>query len=351
MTSNRLVCPVGQPRKMTTLLVATGSPWNNARKTKAITVGKAWTRCQKTYPDFPLAIVRTTYGVLYDMKGRPILLVCGGKDQHGQVRDECYYYNAEVSNNWVQARDKLLEKRQNAAGIVIDNGKTLWVTGGWQDRKRLRSTSLVTILDAQQGSFSVQPGPPLPLGVDQHCLVKLNSTTAMLIGGYNGNSLTSTYYLDIPSETTRTTSRSIQGPSLSIGRDSFSCGVLDHPEDRNGQVVFAVGGRDSREGRSFSSVERLVVGSNQWIRGPDIYQGEKIQSAAGVTSHDGKTFLLAGGWTSNGYSSSIYKLDYSFDSSEWRWSPVEAELEVSRREHVAMLVPDSFCSGDSSEEN
>ncbi len=93
-------------------------------------------------------------------------------------------------------------------------------------------------------------------------------------------------------------------------------------------------------GGGLKSTEIWVAGSSQgWTKGP--YLPLAIADAAGVVSSDKKTFYLIGGEDKSREDlKTIYKLHYQ---NGWRWTKLPQELEVARNDHVAMLVPDSFC--------
>ncbi len=181
--------------------------------------------------------------------------------------------------------------------------------------------------------------------MNSHCLVKLNSTTAMMIGGWTGigQSVVSTYFLDIPVATgngTWTNGRSIRGPDLTIPRSIHACGVLNNPGDGNRQVVVAAAGQNIN-GRT-NSTEMWVVGSSQgWTRGPDFPQ--TATGATGIVSPDGKKLLFVGGYLDQAHNSkSIFQLEYK-NGHCWQWTKLDQELDDGRYWHAGLLVPDSFC--------
>ncbi len=328
-----------------TLLVATGSPRSKAKLTETFSLFNASKSCNKPVREFPIGLNGATGGVLYhNDETLTVVIVCGGYESIVGRSKTCFYYPSSATE-WSRVDKSLGEKRKDAAGIVIDYGQTLWITGGEHDvRQYTKSTELVSLIldNSQQIRFSIQHGPDLPLALSDHCLVKLNSTTAMVIGGDDGTSrhLSSTYFLDIPTKseggTMSTTARSVKGPDLNNARSDHSCGVLTNPGDDNGQVVIVAGGYGAKK-----STEMWVVGSSQgWTRGPDLPRS--IQYSAGITSPDSKSFFLIGGEPGGpGKISEIYRLKY--ENAHWQWTKMDQELQVARRGHVAMRVPDSYC--------
>ena len=67
--------------------------------------------------------------------------------------------------------------KAGASSIVI-NDNTLWVTGGDGGYGRLASTEYVTVTGTMLG-------PDLPMTLDFHAMVVINSTFSMVIGGYS----------------------------------------------------------------------------------------------------------------------------------------------------------------------
>ncbi len=85
-----------------------------------------------------------------------------------------------LQSNQLSAGGSLNTERIGAASLAIDNGETLWVTGG---RGLLRESELVTI--AKDSHFNGFPtngaGPELQLM--HHCFQKINLEVAIVIGG------------------------------------------------------------------------------------------------------------------------------------------------------------------------
>ncbi len=337
--------------KLNTLLVVKGES-DRHRRTELINLDGR--ECSKSIGDFPLTpMYPAKIPVLLNDE---IPLVCG----LGEETKDCYYlqgYNSTFFEWTILEGGRYRDGPFGVASIVIDsnvdNGKTLWVTGG-QGIKiggfgTLRSTELVSLKgeatsiyqEKRLATFTSQPGPELPVDVSDHCLVKLNSSTAMLIGGRGANQ--SSYFLEIPvHEKKEEQVKSVRGPKLLVKRREHSCGVLVNPGDGNRQVLVVAGGWNEELYRPVNSTEMLVVGSNQgWTKGPDL--PENVQQAAGVISEDGKSFYLVGGRDDHFDDvASIYKLQFD-EAFGWQWSKLHQELQVARYNHDAMLIPDIFC--------
>ncbi len=330
-------CHLDGLSSLNTLLVATGNPKKVSLKSELIPLDDATRSCSNSIPDFPIELRFATIGLLSHDGQKHVPLICGGLDlTAGERTDKCYFLNAS-SNRWILVDKRMSVRRSSLASIVIDIGKSMWITGGWNGTRDSKKTELVTISD-DSVTFTMQPGPDLPLALDSHCLVELNTTTAMMIGGWNGRVLKSTYFMDLPT-LTGSSARIVQGPDLKVARRLHSCGVLSNPG--GGQVVIVAGGWNN--GTAQRSTEMLDLDLNQgWTYGPDLPKG--IDNADAVTSPDGKSLMIVGGWDDQAYSSDIFNLDFNNDNNAWQWTKLDQALNVAREEHVALLVPDLFCN-------
>ena len=98
---------------------------------------------------------------------------------------------------------------------------------------------LNSILGTQASIINVQEsktdnGFELPIGIDDHCSVRINSTTAMVLGGYYGSYQKSTYFVDL--DTLQVTN----GPDMLEPRSTFGCAVFNH--NQQNFVIVAQGG-------------------------------------------------------------------------------------------------------------
>ncbi len=107
----------------------------------------------------------------------------------------------------------------------------------------------------QPGKLSM-PGPRLPTPVSFHCLVKLNSTTAFLIGGWQGYDALrnkETFFLDLTGNGPSWT----RGPDLNHGRSSHACAIVRDPIDGS-ELVAAVAGWNSSHSLDSTEVMQLT---------------------------------------------------------------------------------------------
>ncbi len=331
------------------LLVTTGKAKNkNEVPTEVIRVydnDNTVRHCQML-DGFPDPLRSGSAGLFFDK----MVLICGGHNfLENQVTDKCYTLQPEVDNNWILAEERMDFGGNDAgASLVINDGKSLWMTGSWNGDQRADSTIIVspTLEDFNnQVSVSISPGPAFPDGIKSNCIVKLNDTKAMAIfGNKKLDSTATTVFLDIPSPSQNNQINSAWGPDLKSRRTFHACGILDNPGDGNLQVVIVVGGTGTEtKGLRLKSTEKWPVGTSSWTAGPDLPFG--ITASTAVTVPDGKTLLLVGGRSDSGLLSSIFRLAFknSNDHQGWEWTKLDEELQVAREKHIAMLVPGSFC--------
>ncbi len=275
-------------------------------------------------PDYPFGVDGAT-GVLLDGK-TPI--VCGGEFITYAQSNQCFKLDPD-SRDWVEVAS-MIEAREEAASIALDN-ETIWITGG-SDGNTFASTELAKPLVAAS-----EPGPDLPFAVANHCLLKLSSSIAMLIGGTTSEATVTSSTLFIDITPTDGFGSSAYGPQLDIARGYHACGIVKDGSD--GQVVVVAGGKVGPLGDSSYSTELWTDNAIDWVPGPNMPEGR--MGAVGITSPDGKTFFVIGGY--DVYSmAEIYRMDYSSDIDDWQWIVSDSSLSSKRTWHLGVLIPDSL---------
>jgi hypothetical protein len=122
-------------------------------------------------PEFPVALDGAT-GQLFN-KRTPI--ICGGYD--GTDSCKCY---ALQNQSWTKI-SSLNQCRRYPASAMVSLGEeeeVLLITGGSD-----RSTVFKSVESFDGTEWELGQVSELPYGVRQHCLVKINATTLLLIGG------------------------------------------------------------------------------------------------------------------------------------------------------------------------
>jgi hypothetical protein len=234
------------------------------------------------------------------------------------LSNKCYYLE---NNKWVSSAS-MNSVRSSAAAAQLKDGNFL-VTGGY-DGSYLNSAEMLT----EEGWESNIPS--LPVTIHRHCMVTVNSTTVMAIGGeqnhqYSGKS----FYFTFGEE------RCTEGPDLKNKRDSHSCGkIRRNKESQEMSIIVAGGEYDSL----LSSVEILDEGSNDWQTGPELPFG--IDLSQMVEDQNGGVVLIGGLTSSFVNLNTLYQLPHGGQDAVW--TKMEQKLKTQRREHTAFLVPDNI---------
>ncbi len=288
---------------------------------EVINLESSQTTCDNP-PNFPVAINYAIGGLGF--KENPI--ICGGL-QNGFSSLKCFSLE---NNEWVSS-DSMNSVRYYAAAIQLQDGKLL-VTGGWNRSTKFNSAEMLT----EEGWKNNIPS--LPVTIDEHCMVTVNSTTVMVIGGgQNGEYSGKTFYFTFEEESWT------EGSALKYKRDRHSCGKIRSDNESQEMSIIVAGGYD---GSSYlPSVEILDEGSNEWHTGPELPFG--IRESQMVEDQNGGVVLI-GGTSSPGVKlDTLYQLSHRGQGAVW--TKMEQKLKIGRYRHTAFLVPDNIvdCSSNS----
>jgi hypothetical protein len=214
--------------------------------------------------------------------------------------------------------------RAYAAAAQLQDGKLL-VTGGIDDSVYLNSAEMLT----EEGWESNIPS--LPVTIWAHCMVTVNSTTVMAIGGnQNGQISGKTFYFTFGEESWT------EGPELKNKRRYHSCGKIRRNKESQEMSIIVAGGYYG--GSYLSSVEILDEGSNEWQTGPELPFG--IGFSQMVEDQNGGVVLIGG------YSPSVDALDTLYQlphgDQDAIWTKMEQKMKTGRYWHTAFMVPDNF---------
>jgi hypothetical protein len=216
--------------------------------------------------------------------------------------------------------------RSSAAAAQLQDGKLL-VTGGYDDSgSDLNSAEMLT----EEGWESNIPS--LPVTIYAHCMVTVNSTTVMAIGGYqNGQDFSEkTFYFSFGEESWT------KGPELKNKRGWHSCAKIRRNKESQEMSIIAAGGYF--DGSSLSSVEILDEGSNQWQTGPELPFG--ISNSQMVEDQNGGVVVIGGRSSSLSSLDTLYQLSHGGQDAVW--TKMEQKMKTGRRQHTAFLVPDNI---------
>jgi hypothetical protein len=141
--------------------------------------------------------------------------------------------------------------RYKAAAAQLQDGNLL-VTGGFDGSgSDLNSAEMLT----EEGWESNIP--TLPVTIANHCMVTVNSTTVMVIGGIQNSQYSGkTFYFTFGEESWT------EGPELKNKRRYHSCGKIRRNKESPEMSIIVAGGLDGSS--TLSTVEILDEDSNEW---------------------------------------------------------------------------------------
>ena len=126
---------------------------------------------QFQYPDHPRKIQGATGGFL-----NKNFVTCGGDDSVEGYTNKCYMLGSEGPFA------TMTRKRWTAVSIVLSStvleDEKIWILGGYDGDGGLSSTEYI-FSDGRN-----EEGPPLPIALYGHAMIKINETTSFLVGGY-----------------------------------------------------------------------------------------------------------------------------------------------------------------------
>ena len=198
-------------KSLSVIMIATGFPFNAARKTEVIDLNDEEGKRCADLPDFPNGIDRASGGTI---NGK--ILICGGWNGR---QEYCYTFD---ETQWIRST-KLKLQTYNQAEVVL-NDNCLWLTGGNSggtggDRTEYVFSNGTTIM-----------GPKLPKVMNGHCAVSMENGNSIFMHGENVwqyNLLTETF----------TSMTDMPGSMIHSG-----CTTYKSAKHNNRQVVFIGGG-------------------------------------------------------------------------------------------------------------
>jgi hypothetical protein len=264
-------------------------------------------------PKFPATVYLAVGGLGF--KENPV--ICGGA-QNDRYSSRCYSLE---NNEWVSSHS-MNAVRAYAAAAQLQDGKLL-VTGG-SDSSFLNSAEMLT----ENGWESNIPS--LPVNISDHCMVTVNSTTVMAIGGIqNGQYSGKTFYFTFGEESWA------EGPAVKNKRSFHGCGKIRRDKDSQEMSIIVAGGWDGSS--HLPSVDILNEGSNEWQTGPELPFG--IARSQMVEDQNGGV-VLVGGESSSTYLDALYQLPHG--GQDAAWTKMEQKWKAGRELHTAFTVPDNI---------
>jgi hypothetical protein len=310
LTLNIIILFIG----FTKLLICAGSyPYTDT--CEVINLASSVSTC-KNPPNLPATVYRAIGGLGF--KGNSI--ICRGY-QNGDRSNKCYSLE---NNEWVSSAS-MNSVRSSAAAAQLQDGKIL-VTGGYDTSgSDLNSAEMLT-----EGGWESNI-PSLPVTIRLHCMVTVNSTTVLVIGGWqNCQNSGKTFYLTFGEKSWT------EGPELKNERRWQSCGKIRKNKESQEMSLIVAGGFD---GSSYlSSVEILDEGSNEWQTGPELPFG--IYNSQMVEDQNGGVVLIGGRSNSVDYLDTLFQLPHGGQDAVW--TKMEQRMKTGRNFHTAFMVPDNI---------
>ncbi len=228
------------------------------------------------------------------------------------------------NNKWVSA-DRWNSAKTSASSSQLQDGQLI-VTGGQNSSlDNLNSAEILT----EEGWESTMPA--LPVTIVDHCMVTVNSTTIIVIGGWQNDKYSGkTFYFTFGEESWT------DGPKLKNARFWHSCGKIRRNNASQKLTIIVAGGSD-RSSSYLSSVEILDDGSNEWQTGPELPFG--ICWSQMVEAQNGGVVLIGGFSNSDSYLDTLFQLPHG--GQDALWTKMEQKLKIGRNHHIAFMVPDN----------
>ena len=268
--------------------------------------------------DYPLALDGGVGALLPNQQP----LVCGGRDS-GYVRQNACY---SLENGQWLLFNLLNEKRHHAAISLSpypSNDFSVIISGG---SRSSGSMDTVEILNQNEWDLS---SIKMPKGINDHCMVQINLTSVMIVGGYNSSYLDETYLFNAETE------EWTPGPPLQVARRGLSCARI---KTSLGQSFFSIISVAGYNGEYLNTVEILDEVSGNWKSGPPLpvnaYHGTLVEDPAGGV------IMIGGKYQDSGYHNTLYRLSHAGPDATWFKMP--QKLQNARRYHVSFLVPEEI---------
>ena len=244
-------------------------------------------------------------------------LMCGGYPDTNQ----CYSY---IHDSW-QATS-LAENRTYAAAAPSpfpEDPFSLVIVGG-------KTNSSIYL----SNDIWIENMPDL-VKLNHHCVVKINSTTIMVIGGYHNDKRSNkTYILDITKNVWE------EGPPLKQERDCFSCGRIKSDMNSSGFSIIVAGGWTGTS--RLTSTEVFDAANGTWRPGPELPL--PLCCFPMVEDADGGVVVVGGeGTRGDGtviWHDTIFRLPHAGQNGTWVELP--QKLNIARARHVAFMVPNNL---------
>ena len=192
------------------------------------------------FQDHPKSIYGATGGFLNEE-----FITCGGYILDELLANKCFKLGSE--GPFVT----MYKERFRAASVFLNPGK-LWILGGADKYFDSLSSTEYIFADGRN-----HDGPPMPIGLTGHAMVKINQSIPFLVGGLDNDGFSNrTWFYD---------GKWLEGPDLQKARYQHSVGTLRDPV--TAQVYIVVAGGWGMGMEILNDVEILSVTGTAWETG------------------------------------------------------------------------------------
>merc|ERR1712004_20626 len=267
----------------------------------------------KTQCDLPHFPIEATGAVGFNTAKGPV--ICGGLREN-----RCFILTPQ--HQWMPFPN-MTTARRFASATEVNNDETLIIGGYDENYKFLKTTELIS------SSGSVK-GKDFPTTIVGHCSFKINSTHALVTGGFQDVSYSaSTWFVDL------TTTTVTPGPKMTSRRDSHGCSTFHLGRKTFGVVA---GGYDHPNYLDSTEWIDLEEDSPTWTEGPKLPRG--LGGHTLVETPQG-TYAL-GGYDGNPRSEVLHLDCPGNQIQSCQWQEMPEKLEFGRSKHVSLSLPESY---------
>ena len=258
--------------------------------------------------------------VAFSMGQRPSFAVVGqiqGCDCHALInRSWTQIANMTTCRHWVQG----------VSMSVADSEELFHIPGG---------VGIASVDSFNGYTWNQTQVSNLPDTFYGYCLVKINSSSLLLIGGSHKSDpygvRSSTYFHDSISNTWRS------GPNLQLPRMFHACAVLNWKNESSQKLERTVLVAGGYYGAALTSVELLHLTSLDanltWVWGSDLPKGSQFSA---MVEYQNSVILVGGEGGIDGQEM------YQLSSPDGPWVEMQQTLKEGRTKHVAFLIPDQI---------
>merc|ERR1711860_15272 len=276
---------------------------------------------QCTLPDFPLRVFGAV--AFWTAQGP---MVCGGLGGG----NKCFLYK---NHQWMPSTN-MQTPRLYASAVQIDPNQAIIIGGYDENRNDLKSTEVKTSTGSEEGK-------DFPVTISNHCSFKINSTHALVTGGYQDESISastrvsrisvSTWFVDLATTTFT------PGPMMKTARSVHGCSTFHLGRKTFGIVAGGWGNSGKLDSTEWIDLEE---DSPTWTEGPKLPRG--LVGPTLIETTQG-TYALGGWDEEDNERSEVLKLDCPGNQIQsCQWQEMPDKLEVGRIGHVSLSLPESY---------